>query len=279
MIANALFRSTEPGLAHIPIRIFAIDPVPGSAGFLGGHMWSHIELTPNVKACQIVLSQHDLRRTFSPVLPPAFNTADNTSPIVVVMPGNHSSIVEPHGCRHEAPRLVFDMAKRFLMQGTHKRYLRQANDTGGGTTIRNDGLLSSTEILNEYARMASKFERYRKESRSDGMMNKFGIRKKEPRLIRSQDRTGSVHASTPTLERKRPAGAFFVNIDHEAVFQDEYRQLYKELKRNPNQMFSTSDGYNHDLTEMSRKRPHMRYAWDQVKSYVESHGFNLDEFE
>jgi len=61
-IANAL--NADTATRTIPVNIFAIDPVPGGS-CINNHMWRSIQMTPNIRMCNVVLSQHDRRSLFA----------------------------------------------------------------------------------------------------------------------------------------------------------------------------------------------------------------------
>ena len=65
--ANRLYRA---GLRY-PVRIFAMDPVPGCMGKLNSHMYVDLELNDhsnNVVEVMIMLAECERRKTFQPVL-------------------------------------------------------------------------------------------------------------------------------------------------------------------------------------------------------------------
>jgi hypothetical protein len=86
-IANAL--NADPVTRTIPVNIFAIDPVPGGS-CINNHMWRSITMTPNIRICNVVLSQHDRRSLFAPYYPEVLGPFTD----VDIMPGDHSTIVE-----------------------------------------------------------------------------------------------------------------------------------------------------------------------------------------
>ena len=97
-IANRLSKHKYPGLRDVKIRIFAIDPVPGSDWFPNWHMWNGIELTDNVDAVKAILAEYDRRRSFAPILNEKMHGSTKEKGFSYdTMPGNHSGIVEQKG--------------------------------------------------------------------------------------------------------------------------------------------------------------------------------------
>ena len=128
-IASELYEDNTT--KHIPVHVFAIDPVAGGnpaagislakvVGFAQGSIWQGIKITQNVKACTIVYAVNDTRTTFFPPVDPI-----NEAPACVVkrilMLGTHSSIVSNWQGKegiaegeNPAGMLVFHLAVEFL---------------------------------------------------------------------------------------------------------------------------------------------------------------------
>jgi hypothetical protein len=227
-IANRLSRpeGNEPaGISQIPVRIFAIDPVPGSAGAANKHMWKNIELTKNVKAFQIVLAQHETRRSFAPVLPRLRDGLHDAH--LIVMPGNHSGIVEPLGHFQEPYLLVKDLAKRFLLRGQHPRLKPTVNDPGGSTEFYDPSCLSYDKILHLYASLSYNFDPIKKLAASDGSnwygMQAFGAR----RTVKSMDKSGKTHKDVGKISREKKS--FYVNDHHKYVMRMMYPIIHDAI--------------------------------------------------
>lgn len=206
-IARALWENPET--RSIAVNIFAIDPVPGGSAF-NNHMWRGIDVASNVRLCRVILSQHDRRSLFAPYIPPV------TGPFMDVdlMPGDHSTIVEPHASRVEASELVKDMAKRFL--------------SARGTVFGGSGLLSPQQILERYARIAETFDDYAQFAK--GAPSKPDKRFLGERTWRDVNRK-AVGKILPT----KPA--FFLNEHHRETCRGLYPNLVREIDLSPREAF------------------------------------------
>lgn len=150
----------DPDLQHIPVNIFAIDPVPGSAGPAGNHAWKQIELTRNVRNYYVVFAQHDSRATFAPSYP---NISGPTTVTVEIMPGAHSTVAMEKPELPDAAQIVYDLAKRFL-------HLY-------GTAFTSRQLLSASDLINRYAKAQIDFQKYRAKAKPDPnwLKRKLGV--------------------------------------------------------------------------------------------------------
>lgn len=207
-IANALHADTAT--LTILVNIFAIDPVPGGS-CINNHMWRSITMTPNIRICNVVLSQHDRRSLFAPYYPEVLGPFTD----VDITPGDHSTIVEQKPGRIEAYELVKDMAKRFLL--------------GRGTRFSHGELLSSADILKRYALIAEHFDDYVKFAK--GASKDWEKRFKGQRVIRDVNRK-EVAQMLPVKPQ------FFLNEHHRIVFQSLFPSLTNELYGPPEQAFS-----------------------------------------
>lgn len=207
-IANAL--NADSATRTIPVNIFAIDPVPGGSA-LNNHMWRSITMTPNIRLCNVVLSQHDRRSLFAPYYPEVLGPFTD----VDIMPGDHSTIVEEKPGRAEAHELVKDMGKRFLM--------------ARGTRFSDNELLSPPEILTRYSLIAEHFDDYAHFAK--GAAKGWEKRFKGDRVIRDVNRN-EVAQMLPVKPQ------FFLNEHHRIVFQSLYPALTNELDGPPEQAFS-----------------------------------------
>jgi hypothetical protein len=207
-IARVLF--DDPETRNIAVNIFAIDPVPGGSA-LNNHMWKGIDVASNVRMCRVILSQHDRRGLFAPVFPPVSSMFTD----VDLMPGDHSTIVEPHASRVEAYELVKDMAKRFLW--------------ARGTVFSGPGLLSPREVLERYARIAETFDDYAHYAK--GAPSKLEKRFQGERPLRDVTRkvVGKILPTKP---------AFFMNEHHRETSMGLYPNLTREIDLAPAQAFS-----------------------------------------
>jgi hypothetical protein len=84
MLANAM--AEDPQLKHVPVNIFAIDPVPGV-----GNLQSHrIKLAGNVKEYVGFFSRDERSKGFACVIPSA---ESSTRMCIYPMPGRHATLV------------------------------------------------------------------------------------------------------------------------------------------------------------------------------------------
>ena len=109
-IAYRLYQSQDVNLRHIPINIFAVDPVAGA-----GHS-EEIDactVTPNVKNYVATLAMGETRRFFKPIAGHRLIIQDpNASRAwVLPMPGHHSDTAKNN---NQVGKLVFNLAYRFL---------------------------------------------------------------------------------------------------------------------------------------------------------------------
>ncbi len=84
MLANALY--ADDALKNIPVRIFAIDPVPG----IGNFQEHRVKLNANVKEYVGFYARNERSKGFSCVIP---QTATGTRTSVFPMPGRHATLV------------------------------------------------------------------------------------------------------------------------------------------------------------------------------------------
>src|SRR5262249_23252607 len=151
---NCLYRA---GLKY-PVRIFAIDPVPGCMGKLNSHMYVDLELhdrTNNVVEVMIMLAECERRKTFQPVLVRPVIRGDKPDTFRWdSMPANHCGIVEQH-TDVDSPFLVYDIAKRFLNR-THPTVL------GGreATRFSDKSEMPQEEMLGRYSKIMLEFDQY-----------------------------------------------------------------------------------------------------------------------
>ncbi|MBX9406528.1 hypothetical protein K5E40_12655 [Pseudomonas baetica] len=84
MLANALY--ADDALKNIPVKIFAIDPVPG----IGNFQEHRVKLNANVKEYVGFYARNERSKGFSCVIP---QTATGTKTSVFPMPGRHATLV------------------------------------------------------------------------------------------------------------------------------------------------------------------------------------------
>jgi hypothetical protein len=233
----------ERALMFIPVNIFAIDPVPGSTGWVN-HMWRQIELTPNVRNYYVVFAQHDSRATFAPTYPCVTSATRVT---VEIMPGGHSTIAMEKGELPEAARIVHDLAKRFLQ--LHR------------TTFRDRTLRTASELINLYAQVQMDFQKYRAKAKPDPgwLKRKLGV---SPVRTIKDDKGAEV--GKMLIDRV----GFFVNEHHRDLFQAKYFSLAQELDKDGKDVFrsgTAGTGWVRDATSLSSNEPQ---AFEQLGYYL-----------
>jgi hypothetical protein len=217
-IANHMYRDRDFGLQDVPVRIFAIDPVPGGTSF-NDHVRRDMRLTPNVKQTQIILAQHERRILFRPVLPSNVEHKPISRDGEVewdTMPGNHSSIVEKKQGLKPAYRLVRHLAKEFLAQAD-----------GSGTQFSGvDDVLLPLEILENYSKIWRRWNMFEDTGAKHWYGRKFGTLK---RTVQSMNmRKDTVMVLKPG--RGLSGDDFFINIHHRQVFRRLYNAVYQEMQ-------------------------------------------------
>ncbi len=234
-----------PEFQHIPVNIFAIDPVPGSTGPAGNHTWKQIELTRNVRNYYVVFAQHDSRAPFAPTYP---DIGGPTNVTVEIMPGAHSTIAKVSGDLPDAAELVYDMAKRFLQ--LH------------GTTFTARSLMSASDLINRYSKVQIDFQKYRAKANADpGWLKKRLGGGTATRTIK--DDRGNV-VGKMKVERL----GFFVNEHHRDLFQAKYFYLTQELDKPADQAFRTGNatsGWGREASLLGGNEP---AAFEQLGYYI-----------
>jgi hypothetical protein len=251
----------------VPIRIFAIDPVPGSAGAANWHMWSGIDKTHNIKSYQIVIAQNETRRTFAPVLPPKL-PGGLTNRHLVLMPGNHSGIVEPMGAFKQPSMIVKDLAKRFLMSRAHKQYGKADHRPRGCTEFAERSLLTPNEVLELYSEIRNDFRRIRKTAQRDTSnfygLQMFGAR----RAVRTQDKAGGRHATAPKISRRLQG--YFVNTYHADLFKQYISEDVHDILRHETSRYIEEDLDDNNTRALLNKIHSIipEDVWDYIECYM-----------
>ncbi len=239
-------RMQQTGLGHIPVRIFAIDPVPGSAGAAGRHMWKNIELTGNVKSCVTILCEHERRREFRPVLSRYFFDPDRKDDFVWdIMPGNHSGIVKTG----EVNKYVF--FGKHSLSGSYEvvRALAVASLKVWGTNfLGHVGGEVDSWYLDRYAGIMLNLSLYRREGKLLGVIGfripvVTGFR---GRTIHAQNKKGAPLPKTMRLDKQEKRFRklrFFVNNHHAGVFARNYPRLFSVFTQ-------ASEGFTDDVAQI-----------------------------
>ena len=206
MFANAC--AAHPDLAHIPVNIFACDPVPG-AGQFDTH---RIRLNTNVANYVGVYSADERSRGFSPVLPSRKNT---TNSLILRMPGRHGTLVGNAATNGNSgvntlfgPGMVTrDLAEKFL--------------TRWGTEFKKPLGLSEVQVLQHYDSMVGNEESFQKmHGISYTVFTQWG-----DRAVGTGNGTWRNLSSISQL-RQDP---FFINAHHRGIFATRYSALYNHL--------------------------------------------------
>ena len=145
-IAHAL--SQCPPLHNADVRIFAIDPVPGTLGAGNSHCYKAIKLMPNVKACKVIYAEHERREAFRPVLVHGVNATNHYEEDT--MPGNHGGVVDTGATEEDnnlAARLVLSQAVQFLQKG--------------GTQLPNNMTREPLPDLDRYGKIMNNLDLYK----------------------------------------------------------------------------------------------------------------------
>ena len=200
-VANALYNSR---FDHVKVRIFAIDPVPGSTGPANKHSWRNISLTPNVERCKVIIAQHvgnSKRRLFYPILP---DRKRSKSFEWIPIPGDHSSVVIPRPNREHGYELTKALAMSFMARwgSTITGYTRAS----GG----DDRIAWKKKMVEAYSEAYVNWRHY------TGGNKKF-------RVIRTADEKGKTNKTNPMPKGR--VDDFFINEHDKKLF----KQLWPEV--------------------------------------------------
>jgi hypothetical protein len=207
MFANAL-AETE-GWSHMPVNIFACDPVPG-AGQFDTH---RIRLRANVNEYVAVLAADERSRGFTPILP---SLAPSTRFFVTTMPGRHATLVGNArtdggdagvNCLLGPGLVTRDLAEKYLARW--------------GTRLSKPLGLSDVAVLQRYDEMLGQSGQYK----SMQAISYTSFTQKGPRAVGRGDGTFADFATTDLLREDR----VFVNAHHRALFAGRYPALYQRL--------------------------------------------------
>jgi hypothetical protein len=205
MFANAMAETID--MAHLPINIFACDPVPGQGNFQD----HRIRLQKNVRNYVAVYAQDERSRGFSPVLAVL---QPQTQSFITTIPGRHATLVgnasadgaSGFNCLYGPGQVTRDLAEKYL--------------TSWGTTLRDKLDLSDVTILQRYDEMLRQAPRY--EAMHDQSYTYFT---QSNRIINAPDGTWTDMDEITQLESD-PA---FVNSHHRHLFRTRYSALYEAL--------------------------------------------------
>ena len=146
MLANALFKDEQ--LKHIPVNIFAIDPVPGVRNFQP----NRTSIPANVDNYIAVYARDERSKGFAPTVP-TFST--RKKPIIIPLPGRHGTLVGNAAIDgNNGNQELFAPGK--LVQHLAEEYL-----TAWGTNLDKKLNLSQPEILQLYEQMVKDDQKYK----------------------------------------------------------------------------------------------------------------------
>ena len=208
MLANKMFQT--PSLRHIPVRIFAIDPVPGKWNF----QIERTKLAANVHQYVGIYAKHELSAWFNPIIP---ETAPSTNRVIIPIFGRHATVVgnaSIDGDQKERTRLkevgtiVRDLAEKFL--------------TSWGTELNDKLGLSDKEVIKLYEQVLKDEALYEKMSTTT-----YSFKEGPPREVALGTQSKWVgFTAVPELQ----APEVFVNLHHAALVANSSLNTDKELK-------------------------------------------------
>ncbi len=244
---------------NLQVNIFAVDPVPGRAGFSGDWGGSHRakeEFTTKkgeedyrtipkiVNNCIITLAIEERREGFH-VLDQTKITItgkrDNDSPNVVWLPfpGRHRTQVrldirEPddEAIKNQltaVPKIVFDLAWRFLEHhGT--KFEKDLSGTWGGK-------MSVQEVVEEYSEILirrSEWHETRNTGPTERVQGGYAWRKFTgfPRGVTASEKLKPSQLMTSAMGTYTLSPGFFINEHHRWCFELAYPKIYKFLVEN-----------------------------------------------
>jgi hypothetical protein len=144
MLANALFK--DSALKHIPVNIFAIDPVPG----VGNFQEDKATLAANVKEYVAFYARDERSKGFACVIP---STAAGTKISIYPMAGRHATLVGNATSTGDLPAGADDL-KVACEPGRIVRHLAEACLKRWGTPLTKTLNLSEADLKNLLAGIA-----------------------------------------------------------------------------------------------------------------------------
>ncbi|NKD87524.1 hypothetical protein HEQ72_04275 [Haematospirillum sp. 15-248] len=140
MMANAM--AGDPELKHIPVNIFAIDPVPGPANF----QKHRTGIGANVREYVAFYARDERSKGFACVIPE--NTAD-TRIHIFPMAGRHATLVGNGAIDGDVGR------QRCLEPGIIVRHVAETCLTRWGVSLSNKLLLTNKKLEDAYAALSA----------------------------------------------------------------------------------------------------------------------------
>lgn len=149
MMANAMAK--DPGLCHIKVNIFAIDPVPGACQFAE----HRTKIKSNVHDYYVVYARHEASVGFTPVMA---NNLDVRGKIAIyAIPGRHATVV---GNASETGKGVKKLPTDFTEPGKIVRCLVEKQLTSWGVKFNNTLSLTDEAMLQYYDIMLADLPKY-----------------------------------------------------------------------------------------------------------------------
>ena len=145
MLANALFEDEQ--LKHIPVNIFAIDPVPG----IGNFQPHRTSIPANVNDYIAVYARDERSKGFAPTIP-IFST--HKKPIIIPLPGRHGTLVGNAAIDGNSGK------QELFSPGKLVRHLAEAYLTAWGTNLDKKLNLSQSQIAQLYGEIVQDEQKY-----------------------------------------------------------------------------------------------------------------------
>ncbi|MGE8153852.1 hypothetical protein ACQKP5_21740 [Pseudomonas vancouverensis] len=150
MLANSMLK--DEALKHIPVNIFAIDPVPG----VGNFQDDKVKLGANVREYAGFYAMDERSRGFSCVIP---QTVPGTVTRIFPMAGRHATMAGNATSTGGEPKGSGDM-KVFIEPGRIVRHFAETCLTRWGVQLNNTLNLSQNDLLNLSSNLARDRAKY-----------------------------------------------------------------------------------------------------------------------
>ncbi|MFG6204907.1 hypothetical protein [Pseudomonas retamae] len=151
MLANAMLN--DPKLNHIPVNIFALDPVPG----IGNFQDQRVKLGANVKEYVAFYARDERSKGFSCVIP---QTAVGTKTSIYPMAGRHATMAGNATAAGGVPTSSSDL-KTFIEPGRIVRHFAEICLNRWGVQLNKTLNLSEADLLRLTGAIASDEARYK----------------------------------------------------------------------------------------------------------------------
>ena len=225
-IKLAAIMSKDPGLAHLPINMFVVDPVPGLLNPLSDD-FDKFRVTSNVKNFFAVYAEDERSIGFSPIIP-KIDDPKETKGTMLRFPGDHSTLVGSVQFKRGYHATKGDLSGSGLIT----RDLLEKFLTQHGTILRNVLGYNDFELLKLYESIALNRSEYRKAREHAYQRNTFCLQPAESRIVLHTDRgvSGGMEEVLPGV-----SGSLYIN-DHHKILLDKYsnqqdQEEYQEYLR------------------------------------------------